>query len=635
MLHKIAKLSKTAPPRLPSDTCRSDLDINRRYSWLHQGASNAGFTPLRVPRDERSVMSKIRKLIGFALALAFAMAMLPAMAFADTSYYDLYVNGERFTSDNLAIECGEGTATYDPATQTLTLSNASITNAVDYGGIDSKLTGDLNIVLRGENHITFDDNFGIKAAGNIEFSGLGSLAINVAGETKDGISAAGNVSVHGTTLNINAPGGIGIASDGSVFVDNAKLTSHALYAGVDAVNLTIKNSSVVDISAMENNCNAAFISSRDGATGGNLSISNSNVVAKSLFPGLFASGNLTVDGGSVQSSSTVNSALWARGDLTIKGGAKVMLDGAYPAGCAGDFTVYAAEVDAKSTNTGNIPALSDSPVINDDFDLTQAVAVDSEGTTIDLIEHDGVEQAKGFLHLYKNIHFITSEKSVTYSFPFTKVVKKGGDIAPGKQEFELEIFNVGVGQIEDYADVTVTATVATNGVGEYEGLLTIKGPKSQVRDITCEGFCVREKNTGVANWTYSDAVYQIFCHEYEIAADARSATQSRCEIFPVKLVETDNGAFYEKTQDTPVASMTFENVYTEKAAPAEGDKPDTDKKPAATTKPAGKKKTTAGKIPSTGDSSAPAMECAALLAIAGVLAVGLSIKKLHGGRSAR
>lgn len=580
-------------------------------------------------------MSKIRKLIGFALALAFAMAMLPAMAFADTSYYDLYVNGERFTSDNLAIECGEGTATYDPATQTLTLDNASITNALGSGGIYSGLTSDLNIVLQGENRITFDDNMGVMATGNIELSGSGSLTIDVAGETKDGISAAGNVSVHGTTLNINAPGGIGIASDGSVFVDNAKLTSHALYAGVDAVNLTIKNSSVVDILAMENNCNAAFISSRDGATGGNLSISNSNVVAKSLFPGLFASGNLTVDGGSVQSSSTVNSALWARGDLTIKGGAKVMLDGAYPAGCAGDFTVYAAEVDAKSTNTGNIPALSDSPVINDDFDLTQAVAVDSEGTTIDLIEHDGVEQARGFLHLYKNIHFITSEKSVTYSFPFTKVVKKGGDIAPGKQEFELEIFNVGVGQIEDYADVTVTATVATNGVGKYEGLLTIKGPKSQVRDITCEGFCVREKNTGVANWTYSDAVYQIFCHEYEIAADARSATQSRCEIFPVKLVETDNGAFYEKTQDTPVASMTFENIYTEKAAPAEGDKPDTDKKPAATTKPAGKKKTTAGKIPSTGDSGAPAMECAALLAIAGVLAVGLSIKKLHDGRDVR
>lgn len=580
-------------------------------------------------------MSKIRKLMGFASAFAFAMAMLPAMAFADTSYYDLYVNGERFTSDNLAIECGEGTATYNPAAQTLTLDNASITNALGSGGIYSGLTSSLNIVLQGENRITFDDNMGVMATGDIELSGSGSLTIDVAGETRDGISAAGNVSVHGTTLNINAPGGVGICSDGSVFVDNARLTSHALYAGIDAANLTINNSSVVDISATENKCNAAYISSRGGPTGGNLSISNSNVVAKSLFPGLFASGNLTVDGGSVQSSSTVDSALWARGDLTIKGGAKVMLDGAYPAGCTGDFTVYAAEVDAKNTNVDNIPALSDNPVIYGDFDLTHAVAVDSEGTTIDLIEHDGVEQAKGFLHLYKNIHFITSEKSVTYSFPFTKVVKKGGDIAPGKQEFELEIFNVGVGQIEDYADVTVTASVATNGVGEYEGLLTIKGPKSQVRDITCEGSCVREKNTGVTNWTYSDAVYQIFCHEYTIATDAQSATQSSYEISPVKLVETDNGAFYEKTRDTPVASMTFENVYTEKAAPAEGDKPDTGKKPAGTTKPAGKKKTTAGKIPSTGDSSAPAMECAALLAIAGVLAVGLSIKKLHGGRSAR
>ena len=580
-------------------------------------------------------MSKIRKLAGFALALAFTMAMLPAMAFADTSYYDLYVNGERFTSDNLAIECGEGTATYDPATQTLTLDNASITNALGSGGIYSGLTSDLNIVLQGENRITFDDNMGVMATGNIELSGSGSLTIDVAGETKDGISAVGSVSVCGTTLSINAPGGIGIASDGSVIVDNAKLTSHALYAGVDAVNLTIKSGGVVDISATENNCNAAFISSRGGATGGNLSISNSNVVAKSLFPGLFASGNLTVDGGSVQSTSTANSGLWARGDLTIKGGAKVTLAGVYPAGCGGDFTVYAAEVDAKNTNVENIPALSDNPAIYGDFDLTHAVAVDSEGTTIDLIEHDGVEQAKGFLHLYKNIHFTTGEKSVTYSFPFTKVVKKGGDIAPGKQEFELEIFNVGVGQIDDYADVTVTASVATNGVGEYKGVLTIKGPKSQVRDITCEGFCVREKNTGVANWTYSDTVYQIFCHEYTIATDAPSATQSSYEIFPVKLVETDNGAFYEKTQDTPVASMTFENIYTEKAAPAEGDKPDTGKKPAATTKPAGKKKTTAGKIPSTGDSSAPAMECAALLAIAGVLAIGLSIKRLRGGHDVR
>ena len=580
-------------------------------------------------------MSRLRKLMGFAAALAFTMVILPASAFADTSYYDLHVNGERFTSDNLTIECGEGTATYDPATHTLTLDNASITNAFVSGGIYSGLTGDLTIALQGSNHITFDGNMGIMATGNVEITGPGSLEIDVAGETKDGISVAGNVSVHETSLVINAPGGIGIASNGTVSLDNAQVTSAALYAGIDAINLIIENGSVVDISATEDYCNAAFISPRGGATGGNIRISNSSIVAKSVYPGLFASGNLTISGASVQSTSTADAALWAIGDLAIGGNAHVTLDGKHPTGCEGNFTVFAAEIDAKNTNAENIPAIFANPVIGEDFDLTYAVAVDGEGATIDLIEHDGAEQAKGFLNLYKNIHFVTGEKSVTYSFPFTKVVKKGGDVAPGTQEFELEIFNVGIGHIEDYTDVTATATVATNGAGEYEGLLTIQGPKSQVRDITCEGFCVREKNTGVANWTYSDAVYSIFCYEYEIATDGQSATQSSYDIFPVQLVETDNGAFYEKTQDMPVASMTFENVYTEKAAPAASDKPATNDKPAASTKPAANNKPAAGNIPQTGDSSALAIEFAVLLMAAGALTVAIAARKMRKGHDVR
>lgn len=215
-------------------------------------------------------MSKTRKLMGLAAALAFAMVMLPAAAFADTTQYDLFVNGEQFTNERLTIECGEGTATYDPATQTLALNNASITNAADYGGIKSKLTGNLTITLQGSNYITFDDNMGIMASGNIAIQGPGSLAINVAGETMDGISVtgAGDVSVRGTNLAVNAPGGVGIASNGTVSIDNAHVTSAALYAGIDAINLFIENGSVVDISAAEDRCNAAFISSRGGTTGG-------------------------------------------------------------------------------------------------------------------------------------------------------------------------------------------------------------------------------------------------------------------------------------------------------------------------------------------------------------------------------
>ena len=139
----------------------------------------------------------------------------------------------------------------------------------------------------------------------------------------------------------------------------------------------------------------------------------------------------------------------------------------------------------------------------------------------------------------------------------------------------------------------------------------------------------------MANWTYSDAVYYIFCYEYEIATDGQSATQSSYDIFPVQLVETDNGAFYEKTQDMPVASMTFENVYTEKAAPAATDKPVTGDKPAASTKPAANNKPAAGNIPQTGDSNALAIEFAVLLMAAGALTVAIAARKMHKGHDVR
>lgn len=107
-------------------------------------------------------MSKAQKLLFGIFAFAFALAIAPTASFAATDY-NLSVNGERFTSEKLTIQCGEGTATYDPATQNLTLNNASITNAVDYGGIDSELTSDLTITLQGSSQITFSDNIGIWA----------------------------------------------------------------------------------------------------------------------------------------------------------------------------------------------------------------------------------------------------------------------------------------------------------------------------------------------------------------------------------------------------------------------------------------------------------------------------------------
>ena len=63
--------------------------------------------------------------------------------------------------------------------------------------------------------------------------------------------------------------------------------------------------------------------------------------------------------------------------------------------------------------------------------------------------------------------------------------------------------------------------------------------------------------------------------------------------------------------------MTFENVYTEKAAPAANDKPATDN------------------IPQTSDSNALAIEFAVLLMAAGALTVAIAAKKIRKGHDVR
>lgn len=96
----------------------------------------------------------------------------------------------------------------------------------------------------------------------------------------------------------------------------------------------------------------------------------------------------------------------------------------------------------------------------------------------------------------------------SYKLPFTKTVKLGGSAAPGRETFELEIFDVRNSNLTNYANL-YTAAVTTNGVGDYDDALVISGPSDQVWELVCEGFYVREKNAGTANWTYDDAVWHI------------------------------------------------------------------------------------------------------------------------------
>lgn len=167
-----------------------------------------------------------------------------------------------------------------------------------------------------------------------------------------------------------------------------------------------------------------------------------------------------------------------------------------------------------------------------------------------------------------------------YEIPFTKTVKLGGSADPGRETFELEIFDVGVEYMEEHAKDLYTAVVITNGAGDYNGALVISGPADQVRDLVCEGFYVREKNAGAANWTYDDAVWHIKPDRTDtegsyivdvdpplvnnLPADTQpetDANEHRLVIHATTWEESDNGGRYADSEAL-ADKMTFTNTYT-------------------------------------------------------------------------
>ena len=414
-----------------------------------------------------------KKLFAILLSIVMVAGLLPTVAFAEENY-NLYVNGEQFTSEKLSIACGEGTASYDPNTKTLTLNNAAITNGGKSDenpkyGIRVVGDTDLTIKLSGTNSITLDNGGGIFADGssdNYNIIGDGKLTINVKWDALYTLN--GNISIsEGAELDITSAEGCGITSynKGILSIDGAKVAVSSYYTAASAKELEIKNNSEVVLSASEDQFNAVYMGDENGA--GKIEIINSKVEATSHYPALFTEGNLTVSGGEVKCTSTANGAIWTKGDILIKGGAKVTTYSEYPMGGDGTFTVEEAEIDARNTNANNIPAIFDAcvPVIADGYHLNYAKAVDSEGTEIDLLS-SGTQ----YFALYKNVHFIT--KAVyPVSFVVTPdgltnvVVKVNGQEVTGSVSLEAGTYPVEVtaDNCKAYTgNITITPDTATH-----------------------------------------------------------------------------------------------------------------------------------------------------------------------------
>ena len=201
------------------------------------------------------------------------------------------------------------------------------------------------------------------------------------------------------------------------------------------------------------------------------------------------------------------------------------------------------------------------------------------------------------------------DEIITLTVPFTTTVKLGGNAAPGETVFTLEIVDANAGE-ETYKDVTVSASVTTNGAGSYTGTMTLTGPFQQLRNMLCEGAFVKQVDAGAANWTYDDTVWGLLLTEVvAFASTDDAAPEYTVLILPATCEETENGKYYDLEWDAdPVDQMSFTNTYTK-----------------STTKPAS---------PQTGDNSNPALWFALFaVSVAGVIGTCVYSKRRRSSQA--
>ena len=151
--------------------------------------------------------------------------------------------------------------------------------------------------------------------------------------------------------------------------------------------------------------------------------------------------------------------------------------------------------------------------------------------------------------------------------PFTTTVKQGGNVAPGKTVFNLQLID-SQGNDLSFEDVKVTASITTNGAGSYEGTMTITGPSEDLLAMLNDGVFVKQVNAGEDGWIYDDKVWGLrYKGEIALAYDDEILPPSSVLIFPATLVPSENVSHYEIPDDAyAVDQMSFTNTYTKSIA---------------------------------------------------------------------
>ena len=226
-----------------------------------------------------------KRFMRILLCLVLAISLVPAAALAAPTNYNVWVNGEQFTSEHLTIACGSGTASYDPAARSITLNGASITPGgpgpegyglyIEDDGSGQKTT----VTLTGESSITAFGTFGIYSETELEVTGGGSFTME---NVSNGIVSLKGVCVSGSGTQVVVRDGTnsGInALSGAVQVNGAKVTIGAK-TPIKAVEMTVSQGALLDVTQSGEGDYAVYIAKdATGAGSGNIRIADNSTVS--------------------------------------------------------------------------------------------------------------------------------------------------------------------------------------------------------------------------------------------------------------------------------------------------------------------------------------------------------------------
>ena len=279
------------------------------------------------------------------LALLLGTAVFTAIpSSAVVHNYGIYVGGIQVNEDNAADVLEDGTVSYDPTTNTLTLNNATITECFteEFFGEDTYFgiyceANEFNLQLVGENTIYLsegkdnDNYYAVYSSGAMNVGGNGSLSVTSFG----GIIAMGNLTVKDCSLDFS---GTGVVSMGKVSFENVTIEAFAavmaysdvtvkdstMVAGTTVVALEETGSLLIEDSAITV-ANGQYGTSI-GVTSGNVTIKNStlnlnvNAVEEESAMGILAGNQLTLENvqANIELRTKAGYALMGMAKVTIK-----------------------------------------------------------------------------------------------------------------------------------------------------------------------------------------------------------------------------------------------------------------------------------------------------------------------------